>query len=146
MLTKSGKKIKNKNFKNLKVVTGTIDNKNPKSVYFNISGWALPINDDDINYKRLFNDIEKKIKSLIFNNLDTSIFHSNKFIVDFDMRESGIRVGTKSYINCDVTLFQKHLFKIQNKKIQESLEGIIQIINDKIFISSKYFLFTKNKK
>lgn len=145
MVTKNGKKIKIQSFKNLKVAIGTVDNKNPKSVYFTISGWALPKINKDIKYQSIINIVEKELKQILHNNLNSGLFSTNKFIIDFDMRESGIRYGRKSYMNCDVTIYQKLNLKIQDKSIQESLNNLINIIITDVFMKSKDFEFTKNK-
>ena len=49
---KTGKEIKTNNFKDFNVVFGSVDNKNAKAVYINISAWAEPKSNDDINYTR----------------------------------------------------------------------------------------------
>ena len=60
---KTGKQFKNEEHNNYNVVYGCVDNKNPKSVYINISAWANPTKqDDEISYTRVIKDINKKIK------------------------------------------------------------------------------------
>jgi hypothetical protein len=49
----------------------------------------------------------KKIKQTLFTLFDTGEypeFDLDKTIVDLDIRESGIRFGKRSFINCEVTL------------------------------------------
>lgn len=145
MVAKNGKKLINTKFKNLKVTTGTVDNKNPKSVYFTISGWASPKLDNDINYQNVIYFIEKDLKRILFSNINNEMFTPDRFIIDFDMRESGISYGRKSYMNCEITLYQKQKLKIQDETLQRSLNNLITIIIDEIFIKSKHFYFTKNK-
>ena len=49
MIRKKGKKIKINTHSNYKTLSGTVDNRNPKSVYVSISSWAKPRLDEDIN-------------------------------------------------------------------------------------------------
>ena len=42
---KSGKQIKVNDNKNYSIIYGCVDNKNPKSIYINISAWAEPLSD-----------------------------------------------------------------------------------------------------
>tara|TARA_R110000772_G_scaffold17946_1_gene49777 strand:+ start:28106 stop:28543 length:438 start_codon:yes stop_codon:yes gene_type:complete len=145
MIAKNGKKLIIEKYNNLNVVFGTVDNKNPKSMYINISGWASPLNENIGDYQSVINSITKKVKNQLFLNVDESLFHTNKMIVDFDMRESGIRFGRKSYMNCEVTLFQKNDYKMQNTLIQESLNDIIEVVLEEVFNKSNHFKFTRNK-
>ena len=43
MIAKKGKQIMINNFNNFNIVSGTVDNKNAKSIYLTISGWELRI-------------------------------------------------------------------------------------------------------
>ena len=86
------------------------------------------------------------IKNRLFNTLDKHLFNVNISIVDFDMRESGLTYGKRSYMNCEITLFQNHKFKIQEKIIQDSLNNILNEIITSVLNESKFFKFYKVKK
>lgn len=143
-MVKNGKKIKIKSNLNYNSYIGTINNKNPKSVYFVISAWGKPNYDDEINYKSVISKLNKKIKTCLYNNLDESLFN-NKFIVDFDMRYSGISKGKKSFMSCEVNLYKNNTFGINDKRIKSELESIINIIIDEVFDKSEDFNFTPKK-
>jgi hypothetical protein len=145
-MLKTGKKMKLDLFKNYTITTGTVDNKNPKSIYLTISAWAKPIIDDDINYSDVIKKINKQIKSKLYNTLDNKIFDINRTIVDLDMRNSGITFDKKSYMNCEITLFKLNDFKIQNKKIKESIGEISDNLIINVFDNSPHFEFYKSKK
>jgi len=145
MIVKNGKKLIIDKHSNLNVVFGTVDNKNPKSMYINISGWANPIDITIDDYDKIIHNITKKIKNTLFLNIDSTMFHTNKVIVDFNMRKSGVRFGRKSYMNCEVTLFQKNNYNMQNQLIKDTLNDIIEILLDDVFNDSEYFEFTQNK-
>lgn len=135
-----------KNFTNYNVVTGTVDNKNPKGLYVSISAWADPLNEGYINYGNVISKLTKQIKKELYNNLDSKLFQVDRSIVDFDMRESGISYGKRSYMNCEITFYQKHAFKLQEKGIQKSLENILTDIISNVFDETDFFDFHKGKK
>ena len=145
-MLKTGKQMKLELFKNYKITTGTIDNKNPKAMYITISAWGKPNIDGEINYSDVIRKLNKQIKSKLFDNLDKTLFDSNRSIVDLDMRNSGISFDKKSYMNCEITLFKLNNFKIQDKKIKEHMKEIISIIIEDVFDESNYFEFHKSKK
>lgn len=145
-MLKTGKQMKLELFKNYKITSGTIDNKNPKSMYITISAWGKPTSDTEINYSDVIRKMNKQIKTKLFNNLDNTLFDSNRSIVDLDMRNSGISFDKKSYMNCEITLFKLNNFKIQDKKIKEHIKDIISDIIEYVFDESEYFEFHKTKK
>lgn len=147
MITKTGKQLMVKDYDNYKVLSGTVDNKNPKTLYLNISAWGCPLLDDEtINYNGVIRYLTKSIKTEIHNKLDSKLFINNRTIVDFDMRTSGIEYGKKSYMNCEITLFQRNTFKLQEKEIQDSFDKLIHEIITNVFDDNIYFKFYKRKK
>ena len=146
VINKNGKQLSTTTHKNYRVLSGTVDNKNPKALYLTISAWGKSIIEDEINYGSLFRIITKDIKKILNSELNPNLFYNDRCIVDFDMRESGITYGKKSFMNCEITLFQKNLFKLQEKNIQKELNRITEIITTEVLDSSEYFEFTKTKK
>ena len=105
---KTGKEIKTELFKNYNIVYGSVNNKNPKAVYINISSWGLPVNKDESNYIRIIKDINKKVKQTLYNYILNNLqdtFIKEQSIVDLDIRKSGIKFGKRSFINCEITLY-----------------------------------------
>jgi hypothetical protein len=145
-MLKTGKQMKLELFENYKIISGTIDNKNPKSMYLTISAWGKPIVDGDVIYSDIIRKMNKEIKSTLFNNIDETLFDINRTIVDLDMRNSGITFNKKSYMNCEITLFKLNDFKIQDKKIKECIKQISSDVILKLFDVSPYFEFHKTKK
>lgn len=146
MIRKKGKQLMIKDKKNFNTISGTVDNKKPKSLYINLSAWSEPLIDDEtLDYKSIIKDLSKRVKIEVFNNLDSKLFHKNKYIVDFDMRESGIMFGKKSFISCEITLYQLHSFKIQENEIQDSLDLLIDKIIENVFNMDIYFNYSKTK-
>jgi hypothetical protein len=48
-------------------------------------------------------------------------------------------------MNCEITLYQKNLFKLQDKLIQKELKTISDLVANNILENNKYFKFTKTK-
>lgn len=145
-MLKTGKQMKIDLFKNYKILTGTIDNKNPKSMYLTISAWGEPKLNSDINYSDVIRKMNKQIKSNLYSKLDKSLFDYGRTIVDLDMRDSGINYNKKSYMNCEITLFKLNNFKIQDKRIKEEVKKIMNDVISEVFEKSEYFNFHKTKK
>ena len=145
MIRKKGKKIKINAHSNYKTVSGTVDNRNPKSVYVSISSWARPKIDEDINYDKILTSINNRVKRTVANNMNTDMFDSRRYIIDFDMKSSGIRYGKKSFMNCEITLYQKLKLKLNEDNLQRELKSIIDNVIKEVFTENQYFSFEKKK-
>jgi hypothetical protein len=145
-MIKNGKKLKIISQKKYNVTIGTINNNNPKSMYLIISAWGKPINEEDVDYGAVIKSLNKKIKSRIFDNINTTLFDKNKTIVDLDMRQSGVAYNKKSFMSCEITLFKLNDFKIQNKIIKDNVISLLDNLINEVFEESEYFEFTKTKK
>lgn len=146
---KTGKEIKTNKFKNYSVVFGSVNNKNPKAVYVNISAWAGPKEEEDINYLRVIRNINKQIKQQVFNLLDgdlTNKFVPHRTIVDLDIRESGIKYGKRSFMNCELTLFLEEEIPVNTEFMQGKLEWVTDDIIKNVFETDEMFEFHKRKK
>jgi hypothetical protein len=145
MIRKKGKKIKINTHLNYKTVSGTVDNRNPKSVYVSISSWAIPKIDEDINYDKILTSINNRVKRTVSNKMNTDMFDSRRYIIDFDMKSSGIRYGKKSFMNCEITLYQKLKLKLNEDNLQLELKKIIDNVIKEVFTENQYFSFEKKK-
>lgn len=96
-----GKEFKIDSKDNYRVKLGTINNKDPKCIYFEIKGWGQPTNKHEIDYHKIINDITKKIKTLVYNKINYDHFDKT-YLLDFDLRHSGVKYGKRSYFNCEV--------------------------------------------
>ena len=145
---KTGKEIKMNNFKNYNIVFGSVNNKHSKAVYVNISAWAEPQTEGDVNYSRIIKDINKKIKQSLYNIFDTDStdFLKDQTIVDLDIRESGIRYGKRSFMNCELTLFLSSEIPVNSDIMKPMLDDIVNDVISKIFESNRNFKFHKRKK
>jgi hypothetical protein len=146
---KKGKELKVEKFKNYNIVFGSVNNKNPKALYINVSAWAEPKVDDAINYNRIIRDIDKKVRQEIYNQIDADIttpFIKDRTIVDFDIRESGVKFGKRSFTNCEVTLFMKYEIPINSEELKPDVYRIIGNVIKNVFNTNKNFAFHKKKR
>lgn len=147
---KSGKKIKIKENNKYNKIFGTVDNKTLKAVYFEVSSWIEPKNNfDDVDYEKIVKTTHKNIKFnlkkfLIENYKD--LFDDTKSIVDLDLRESGIKYGKRSYINCEITLLLNKKVSINTDEFINIMNNIMNDVIDNNFENSEYFNFYKTKK
>lgn len=146
---KKGKEIKLNSYQNYNVVYGSVNNKNPTALYINVSAWAEPNTDSELNYTRIIKDIDKSIRQSIFNLLDykkNCPFLPHRTIIDFDIRKSGVRFGKRSFTSCEVTLYLKDAIPVNSEYITPYILEIIETIIEKSFKPNKYFKFYKKKK
>jgi len=143
---KRGKEITLNVNSNYKIKLGTVDNKNPKSIYINLSAWGEPNDEEeDINYDTIIKKLRKNIKQNINYNINSDNFYKDKYIVDLDMRSSGIRNKKRSFMSCEITLYQKNKISINQPLIINSATTIIRDIIFNCLDSQDYFTFYKTK-
>jgi hypothetical protein len=144
---KLGKEIKLDLLENYKTKIGTVNNKESKSIYINLSAWGeLEELDENLNYEYFLSNLRKKIKQKLNNNLDEDLYYNNKYIVDLDMRTSGLSVEKKSFMSCEITLFQKRHYPLNNPKIIDSTKSIIYDVVNNCLENNNVFTFHKSKK
>ncbi len=145
---KSGKQIRMETNKNYNITYGCVDNKNPKSVFINITGWAEPLSEDEEDYNKIIKSLNKKIRQTIYNFLsdnNTTSFIKDKTIVDLDLRESGIKFGKRSFMSCEITLFQNEDNSINSDIVKKGLNLISNLVIDETFEKDKDFKYHKRK-
>jgi len=141
---KKGKTSKISGFRTSKVTYGTVDSKEFKSLYLNIQTWVEPKKVVD-NWQRLVLNTNRSIKHSVYNNLDKSMF-DDKFIVDMDLRTSGLQPKKKSFMNLEINLFLSQDIDFKSVKLKRSLKKLTKDIYDNVFIKNENFKFylTKN--
>ena len=142
---KKGKTSKIAGFKNAKIVYGTVDSFNLRSLYLNIQTWVEPIKDSE-NWNRVVQNLSRAIKHVVLDSLDKTIF-DDKFIVDLDLRSSGLTLGKKSFLNLEINLYLKDEgtdFKSNN--LRDTLKKLSKDVFQNGFLESKYFTFYLTKR
>jgi hypothetical protein len=142
---KKGKTSQLKGFNTAKVLYGTVDSVNLKSLYLNIQTWVEPIEECD-NWNRVVHNMCRNIKHSVYESIDEEIF-DNKYIVDLDLRSSGLNINKKSFMNLEVNFFiLENELDFKSLEIRESLKKITNKIFLNNFLDNEYFNFYLTKK
>ena len=129
------------------VVTGTVDNKAPKSIYIQISAWGKPKDPDIEDYDTIIKKRSKRVKSKLYEILDDNSFYRTKTIVDFNMASSGINFNKRSFMSVELTLFKKEpLIPINSDEIKPMIEKISEKLITDVFERDENFDFYRSKK
>jgi hypothetical protein len=144
---KLGKEIKLNLLENYKTKVGTVNNKESKSLYINLCAWGeLNSVDENLNYDYFLSNIRKKIKQRLSNNLNNELFYNDKYIVDLDMRTSGLTLEKRSFMSCEITLYQKKQLPINQPKIIDNTKSIIYDVVNECLENNPVFTFHRSKK
>ena len=143
---KKGKSCVLKGYKNFKTSYGTVDSKNLKSIYINVQSWVEPKKSLE-NWTREVSCLNRLIKQLLLEVSDKFLFH-NKFIVDLDLRTSGISLGKRSFMNLEITIYTKTEIDFKSIKLKNEIKKLVSFLDKDIFQQSELFNFylTKNDK
>lgn len=142
-----GKEIKLELFDNYNVLIGTVDNKKTVAVYVKLTAWAEPTDDNEaINYTSVIRKLDKAIRSHLYKTLDTENFDNELTIVDLDIRESGVAYNKRSFMSCEMTLFQTGNHQINSDFMIAELTDISEQLVREVFEPNQYFEFHKKKK
>ena len=141
---KTGKTIPITVHPKFKAHIGTVDSKSLKSIYIQFSSWAKPIREYDC-WKCVVKNFRKLLKTRVTNLIDKTKFKDN-IIVDLDLRSSGVSVGKKSFMKCEMTLFTNSKLNLKDAKTIYTIEEKTRkLINDELK-DNEYFSFHSSKK
>lgn len=140
---KKGKTIKLSGFDRAKVLYGTVDCKNLKSIYLNIQTWGLPKSYKE-NWNKTILLLQREIKSNVLEVIDKTILQ-DKIIVDLDMRSSGVQVGKKSFMNLEITFYTKGELDFRDNIIKNEMKNITKVIYKHNMLSNNDFEFSLTK-
>ena len=144
---KKGKTSKIRGYKTSKIMYGTVDSIEFKSLYLNLQTWVEPLLELD-NWNRVVLNMSRAIKHSVYESLDRNLF-DDKFIVDLDLRSSGLSLNKKSFMNLEVNLFlNSSNVDFKGNRLKNALKDIIDRIYDENLFNNNYFDFhlTKTKK
>ena len=144
---KKGKTSNITGFKTAKIIYGTVDSVELKSLYLNIQTWVEPIYESD-NWTRTVLNLSRSVKHSIYESINKTIFN-DKFIVDLDLRSSGLNPNKKSFMNLEINFYLKQEdLDFKCNEIKESLQQITKQIFKDNFLDNENFNFylTKNSK
>lgn len=141
---KKGKTTKLVGYKSFKSHYGTIDSTNLKSIFINIQTWVEP-KDDVENWNRVVLNMTRAVKHTVLENINKEYFDT-KFIVDLDLRTSGLQLKKKSFLNLEINLFLIQEMDFKSLKLKKQIKNLVKSIYGDIMSRNKYFKFylTKN--
>ena len=89
--------------------------------------------------------MSREIKHLIYETLDNNMIKEN-FIVDLDLRASGIVLSKKSFLNLEINFYLKEdNVDFKSPKLKSYMKTISKEISSNIFNKSEYFTFSLKK-
>ena len=142
---KKGKTSQLKGFKTAKVLYGTVDSVTLKSLYLNIQTWVEPIIECE-NWNRVVLNLSRNVKHSVYKTINKKIFNEN-FIVDLDLRSSGLNVGKKSFMNLEINFYLiDNTMDFKSLIIKENLNNITNQIFTDNFLNNEIFNFYLTKK
>mgnify|MGYP000847082887 CR=1 FL=1 len=142
---KKGKTSQLKGFKTAKVLYGTVDSVTLKSLYLNIQTWVEPIIECE-NWNRIVLNMSRNVKHSVYKTINKKIF-DEKFIVDLDLRSSGLNVDKKSFMNLEINFYLiDNTIDFKSLTIKETLNDITNQIFMDNFLNNEIFKFYLTKK
>jgi hypothetical protein len=142
---KKGKTSKLDLFQDAKCYYGSVDATELKSIYLVLQTWVTPTQERD-NWERVVGTISRTIKHKVLEVYNKSLFKEH-FIVDLDLRTSGIKVDKASFLNLEITFFTKENIEFKSDKLSNELNHILKEVHNNVLGKSKYFTiqYSKNK-
>ena len=140
---KKGKTITLNQYDTIKSFYGTVDSKELKSIYLNIQTWVTPVEEED-NWNRVVSIMSREIKHSVLASINTDIFRPH-FIVDLDLRTSGIRYNKKSFMNLEVNLFVQKDMDFKCMELRDSIKKILRRIYKDNISNNNHFTFSATK-
>jgi len=141
---KKGKTSKLNIFDEAKCHYGTVDSKNLKSIYIVLQTWVEPITEQD-NWNKITGELKRQILHTLLEVAEPTTFEK-KYIVDLDLRTSGIQKNKKSFLNLEITLFiHNQVTDFKSLILRSKIKKILQAIYKDDLQNSKYFTLSKTK-
>lgn len=141
MLVKLGKQITLPENNHFTVKYGTINALNPQSVFVSIHSWAQPKH--NLRFDKKLRKLSLLVKSKIYEEINYNVFHS-KYIVDFDLRASGLQKDKQSFLSIEITLFPKNIEPFPAAIYDDNIKSMVNNLLSEIK-KDKNFHFTDKK-
>lgn len=129
-----------------KMKFGTVNKKNPEVVYIEAKAFISPL-DNESNAVAL-QKIRRDFLFFINEALKNSNVYEPKCILDFQVANSGVQVGKKSFLTFQLLLRQNRNDIKQFKTLKNESMGFIDTISNTLLylLNNNGFSVTKNKK
>jgi hypothetical protein len=122
MLVKLGKQVKLPVNEQFTVKYGTINALNPQSIFVSIHSWAMPKH--NLRFDKKIRRLNMTVKSKIHEEINYDVFHK-KYIVDFDLRVSGLQKAKQSFLAIEITLYPKDIIPFPSEVYNTNIEKLI---------------------
>lgn len=145
-MAKQGREVRTEISDVFRTSYGTVDSTTLKSLYLNLSTWVEPLKEID-DWDRPIKKFKCRIDNLIHKELKGTEF-KEKAIVDLDLRASGMKMGKRSFMRCEVTMFlnSKNKHHIKSKILSESINDMTRKVINGPLSTTNTFKFHKKKK
>jgi hypothetical protein len=143
MFCKFGKERKLFTNTNFRVKYGTIDALKLNSIYIDIESWVQP--KEPLSYESYIRLMRRQVILSLNNELDSNFFNQN-FIVDLDLRASGMDPKRKSFMLLEVTLYPKIKPKFTSKELNQKVEEVTNVIINTLQKNKFNFNSKKNER
>lgn len=135
MLTKFGKEKHLYKTSSFRVKYGTVDALKLNAIYINIESWVQPLEQLG-NFDSYIRMMRKNIINNLTEKLDKEFFLEN-FIVDLDLRSSGLSLDKKSFMFIEVTVYPKQHTKFNSDLLKNKAKlisaNVIEVISKNKF-------------
>ena len=140
---KKGKTSKLDLYNECKCYYGSVDTTELKSIYLVLQTWVTPTVEKE-NWNTTVGSITRTIKHKIYELLNREMFR-DQFIVDLDLRTSGLKTSKSSFLNLEITFFTKENIEFKSNKLCDELKKITEEIYHDVLSNSKYFTIQYSK-
>lgn len=121
MLSKFGKEKLLFKTNSFRVKYGTIDARTVDAIYIEVASWVEPL--EISNFESQIRLMRNKIILDIKNSIDKCFFY-DKFIVDLDLRSSGMMLNKKSFMLLEITVYPKTQHKFNADYLRVNIKKI----------------------
>jgi hypothetical protein len=125
---KSGKYVKLSKQDNITLSYGSVNTKQLKSVYLRMQCWVQPKMEDEQNWDNVIALIRREVRICAYNNINHQFF-KDQYIVDLDLRSSGILKDKRSFLSCEITLFTKNQTDIRAEEFARLMHNLASDYN-----------------
>jgi len=122
MLVKLGKQVKLPVNDHFTVKYGTINALNPQSIFVSIHSWATPKH--NLRFDKKLRKLNLSVKNRIHEEINYEVFHK-RYIVDFDLRASGLQKDKQSFLAIEITLYPKDVVPFPSEVYDKNIDTLI---------------------
>lgn len=125
MFSKFGKEKKLFRDNRFRVKYGTIDASKLNAIYIDIESWVQPT--EITNFESTIRLLRRNIMCELSSHIDQNFFNKN-FIVDLDLRASGMGLNKKSFMMLEITLYPKIKTKFNSDLVFNRVDDVTKFV------------------